>query len=151
MPNASPVELAEFAVVVPWPVQWGDQDAFGHVNNTVYFRWVETARVVYLEKINIRETTPAEPLGPILAAIGCNFRRQVRYPDTIHTGIRVTRVGRSSCDMQHVLWSEQQQAVVADGQGTIVMFDYAKNASCPIPPDVRAAIVALEIRPVEGV
>jgi acyl-CoA thioester hydrolase len=151
MTNSSPAELAEFAVVVPWPVQWGDQDAFGHVNNTVYFRWVETARIAYLEKIDLRETTPTQPLGPILAAVSCNYRRQVRFPDTIRIGVRVSRVGRSSCGMEHILWSERQQAVVADGQATIVMFDYSKNASCPIPQDIRAAIAALEQRPIEGV
>ncbi len=150
MSEASPPELAEFPVVSPWPVQWGDQDAFGHVNNTVFFRWIETARIVYLERIDLRETTPSQPLGPILASIECNYRRQVRFPDTIHTGVRVTRVGRSSCRMTHVLWSERQQAVVADGVATVVMFDYGKNASCPISRSIRENIAALERRPVEG-
>jgi len=150
MTTPPPQAFEDYAVVVPWPVQWGDQDAFGHVNNTVYFRWIETARIVYLERIGMRDTTPEQPLGPILASIGCNYRRQTRYPDTIWTGVRVTRLGRSSIAMEHKLWSEEQQAVVADGQATVVMFDYAQNASCPTPPDVRAAIARLEVRPVEG-
>ena len=145
-----PAELSEFPVVVPWPVQWGDQDSFGHVNNTIYFRWVETARIVYLEKINLSETAAETHLEPILAAINCNFRKQVHYPDTIHIGVRVTRVGRSSIAMAHKLWSERQQAVIADGDSTVVVFDYSTNHSCPVPEGVRQAISRLEHMPVEG-
>lgn len=145
-----PPELVNFKVVSAWPVQWGDQDAFGHVNNTVYFRWVETARIVYLEKINVNDTTPTQPIGPILAAISCNYRRQVTFPDTIQTGVRVTRIGRSSCTMEHRLWSKAQGALVADGEGTIVLFDYQKQRPCPIPPEIRAAIAQVEGRSIEG-
>ena len=105
MSQANVPELADYSVVVPWPVQWGDQDAFGHVNNTVYFRWVETARVVYLEKIGLDGPGPRQPLGPILAAIRCNYRQQVTYPDTIHIGLRTVRIGRTSITLEHKLWS----------------------------------------------
>jgi acyl-CoA thioester hydrolase len=145
-----PAGLADFSVISSWPVQWGDQDAFGHVNNTVYFRWIESARIVYLEHIDLGETTSTKPLGPILAAISCNYRQQVTYPDTIYTGIRVTRLGRSSCTMEHRLWSERQQKVVADGEATIVLFDYGQQQSCAIPPEIRAAIARVEGRPVPG-
>jgi acyl-CoA thioester hydrolase len=145
-----PAELAEFPIVVSWPVQWGDQDAYGHVNNTVYFRWVETARVKYLERIEPLNASGDPSLEPILAAISCNYRRQVTYPDTVRIAIRVTRIGRSSVTMEHKLWSDAQQAIVADGQGTVVAFDYATNHSFPVPAEMRAAIVRLEGRPVEG-
>jgi acyl-CoA thioester hydrolase len=146
MPDA-PGELAGFSVVVSWPVQWGDQDAYGHVNNTVYFRWVETARVKYLEQLEQLAAGAGESiLEPILASISCNYRRQVKYPDTVRIALRVTRIGRSSISMEHKLWSESQQAIVADGQGTVVTFDYTANRSCPVPPEMRAAIAQLEGR-----
>jgi len=145
-----PAELADFPVVVAWPVQWGDQDAFGHVNNTVYFRWIETARIKYLERIEPLNAAGEPALEPILAAISCNYRRQVKYPDTVRIAIRTTRIGRSSVAMEHKLWSDAQQAVVADGQSTVVTFDYAANHSCPVPADMRAAIVRLEGRMIDG-
>lgn len=157
MPVEIPAELAAYPVVVPWPVQWGDQDAYGHVNNTVYFRWVETARIAYMERLFAADDSPPSEkaaglrdIEPILAAISCNYRRQVTWPDTVRIGMRVTRIGRSSLRMEHKLWSDAQQAVVADGEGTVVTFDYAKNQSYPVPDHMRAAIVRLEGRPIEG-
>lgn len=137
-------ELAGFPVVVRWPVQWGDQDAFGHVNNTIFFRWFETARIAYLERLGLARLSTSDPLGPILAQIGCNFRRQVGYPDWVVIGTRVTRLGRTSFGMEHVLVSEAQRAVAADGQSTIVVFHYERQRPEPIPDALRAQIEAME-------
>ena len=117
--------------MIPWPVQWGEQDLFGHVNNAVFFRWFETARVAYLERIGVQSLRVGQQVGPILAAIKCNFRRQLTYPDTVEIGTRVTHVGRTSITMTHVMRSRAQGAIVADGEGTIVMFDYERGKSAP--------------------
>ena len=96
---SKPVELQEFPVVITVPVQWGDQDSFGHVNNTIPFRWFESARIAYLEQSDLGHLMDANGLGPILAAIGCNYRRQLHYPDTVHVGARVASIGRTSMVM----------------------------------------------------
>jgi acyl-CoA thioester hydrolase len=139
-----PEPLAAFPVVLVWPVQWGDQDAFGHVNNTIYFRWFESSRIAYLERIGLGDKSGGGRLGPILAAISCNYRRQLKYPDTVQIGSRVTRIGRSSIVMEHIIWSTAQQAVVAEGQGTIVVFDYQANIPNAVPDELRSAIGSLE-------
>lgn len=136
--------LAEFPVVILLPVQWGDQDAFGHVNNTVYFRWCESARIDYLDKLGLSELMRSEGIGPILAAIACNYRRPVNYPDQVQIGARITRLGRSSLTMDHVIYSETQQQIVADATSTLVVFDYSRQASHPIPDDVRQVIERME-------
>jgi acyl-CoA thioester hydrolase len=146
-----PAELAQFPAVIRLPVQWGDQDAFGHVNNIVYFRWFESARIAYLERIGLGEKhsglmTSGENLGPILAAIGCNYRRQIKYPDKVIVAARVTRIGRSSFTMQHMVWSESEQAIAADGDSTVVVFDYAANKPRRVPDEFRALIEKLENR-----
>src|SRR5678815_2496598 len=92
-----------YAVWVTLPVQWGDQDAFGHVNNTVYFRWFESARIAYGTRIELSESGDGRKIAPILAAINCNYRRQLKYPDTVHVGARIIRIGRSSLTMEHRL------------------------------------------------
>src|SRR5262245_35070253 len=117
--------LADFPVVVTLPVQWGDQDAFGHVNNTVYFRWFETARIAYCDRLGF-EGGPGR-LAPILAAISRNYRRQVKFPDTVHVGARVTSIGRSSLKMEYRLVSERLAAVAAESDSTLVAFDYVDN------------------------
>lgn len=145
-PQGIPQDLSEFPVVIRLPVQWGDQDAFGHVNNTVYFRWFESARIAYLERLNLADKNSAEHLGPILAAIGCNYRRQLHYPDTVQVGTRITRIGRTSLTAEHKIWSDAQQTIVADGQSTLVVFDYSANQPHAVPERVRSQIEALEGR-----
>lgn len=144
--SAAPEVLTGFPTVIALPVQWGDQDAFLHVNNTVYLRWCESARIAYLDQIGLSELMEREQIGPILAAISCNYRRPVTYPDTVRCGARITRLGRSSLTMEHLIYSEVQQAVAADAQSTLVVFDYRGQTSRPIPDDVRQAIEKMEGR-----
>ncbi|MFI5459118.1 MAG: acyl-CoA thioesterase [Isosphaerales bacterium] len=140
------VLLVSFPVVITIPVQWGDQDAFGHVNNTVPFRWFESARIAYSRRIGLFDLFQAERIGPILAATSCNYRRQVTFPDTVQVGIRVVRIGRSSLGMEQSVVSLDQGAVVAEGASTTVVFDYRANQSRPIPASIRSAIETLEGR-----
>jgi acyl-CoA thioester hydrolase len=145
--HAENVGLLEgYPIVVVLPVQWGDQDAFQHVNNTIYFRWFESARVAYTRKLGLTEMMIANKVGPILAATACNYRAPVTFPDTVRAGIRVARMGRSSLTMEHVIFSETQNAIVAEGTSTSVLYDYTTNQSCPIPDAIREAIEALEGR-----
>jgi acyl-CoA thioester hydrolase len=146
--NSLPTELAGQPVVVALPVQWGDQDAFGHVNNVMHFRWFETARVEYLDRAGLGDLMSAAGagIGPILASIGCNYRRQLKHPDTILVSASIAQIGRSSMRMRHLIFSQAQQAIVADGESAIVTFDYAAQKSIPVPDDVRAKIERLEGR-----
>jgi acyl-CoA thioester hydrolase len=136
--------LAKYSVVIVLPVFWGDQDAFGHVNNNAYFRWFESARIAYSQRIGLFDLFKAERIGPILASISCDYRRQINFPDMVHVGIRVARIGRASLGLEHAIFSESQAAVAAEGSSTIVVFDYRANKSQPVPPLIRQAIRDLE-------
>ena len=57
--------LAGYPLVIDWPVQWGDQDAFGHVNNTIYFRWFETVRIEYFERIGFNALLTSERIDAV--------------------------------------------------------------------------------------
>ncbi len=141
--------LATYPVVIKIPVQWGDQDAFGHVNNTVPHRWFESVRIELFGRIGLLESLKEQRIGPILAAVSCNYRRQINFPDTVHVGIRVARIGRTSIAFEHAIVSEKQQALVADGTSTTVVFDYQAGKPHPVPESVRRAIESLEARPFE--
>jgi acyl-CoA thioester hydrolase len=141
----TPAELADFPVVIQVPVLWGDQDKFAHVNNTVYFRWFESARVRYFDYVGLGEGKPEDNhLGPILAAIGANYRRPLNYPDTVLIGARVSHIGRTSLAIDHAVWSHAQQAIVADGHSTIVVFDYSVHKPHVVPDEMRRAIEKLQ-------
>jgi len=141
--------LADFPIVVSLPVQWGEQDLFGHVNNIVYFRWLETARIAYLERIGMSMMVAENGVGPILAAIRCDFRRPVTYPDTVLIGARVTRIGNSSFQMEHNIISQAENMVVAEADSTLVFLDYRAQASLSLPDSIRRAISELEGRDFE--
>jgi acyl-CoA thioester hydrolase len=136
--------VRHFPVTLDWPVQWGDQDALGHVNNTVYFRWCESARVAYFERLGLAAWMKPTELGPILAQIECNYKRQLHFPDTVTIGSRVTKLGRSSLTMQHSIVSHQQNAVVAESSSVIVVFNYLTQRPAAIPAAVRQTIEQLE-------
>jgi acyl-CoA thioester hydrolase len=133
-----------FHVWITLPIQWGDQDAFGHVNNAIYLRWFESARIEYGNRAVLSQTGTGTGVGPILAAISCNYRRQLTYPDTVHVGARITRIGNSSLKMEHRIVSQLLGAVAADGDSTLVAFDYAAQKPVPVPDVVRTAIERIE-------
>lgn len=140
--------LDGFPLFIIQPIQWGDQDAFGHVNNTIYLRWFESARIAYTDRMGLSQLMETQRIGPILAAISCSFRRQLTYPDTVRIGARISRIGRTSMVMEHRVVSERLQEIAADGDSTIVTFDYGENRSVPVPEAVRAAIHQIEGKPV---
>jgi len=133
----------DYPVIFSIPVQWGEQDLLGHVNNVVYFRWFESARILYLERIGLWNMLRDEKIGCIVAQLGCNFRRPVTFPDSVHVGARVTKVGNSSFKMEHSIFSDAL-GLVADADSTLVVYDYNTGRSCHMPSKVRAAIAALE-------
>jgi len=138
VPETVRTALVGYSSITVLPVQWGDQDAFGHVNNVVYFRWFESARIDLLNLFPSSVTMSGSGLGPILASIKCDYRRQLRFPDTVYIGSRMTRVGRSSADIGHAVISHSQEQVVAEGSSVIVIFDYTTQRVTRIPDDLRS-------------
>ena len=136
--------LQEFPVIIELPVQWGDQDALGHVNNVVFFRWWESSRIAYAERINLLGADRSERFGTVLASMKCDFRQQLLYPDSVIIGARIGRVGNSSIHIEHRLVSKQTNTVAADAVSVMVSFDFEEQTSCPISPEIRSAIRGLE-------
>jgi acyl-CoA thioester hydrolase len=136
-----------YRLVLTIPLLWGDHDEFGHVNNLVYLRWCETARVEYLRRLGMWPKLPPEKEGPILAAISCDYRFPLTYPDTVKVGVRVTRIGTSSMTMEHVVWSEQASRVAAEVTSTLVNLDYAAGRAVPVTEEQKRAIEEFEGRP----
>jgi acyl-CoA thioester hydrolase len=136
--------LADYPVVVDIPVVWGEMDAYGHVNNIVYFRYFETARMAYFEKLASPDFVNRNPLGPILASTSCRFRAPLAFPDRISVGARVARVDEDRFVMFYAVYSHRLQKLAAEGEGTIVCFDYRENRKAPLPAELRNKISELE-------
>jgi len=136
--------LAAFPVVIELPVVWGEMDAYAHVNNVVYFRYLESARVEYLRRLDWLRLQRETGIGPILAAMSCRFRKALVYPDTIEVGVRATSVGDDRLTMEHQIVSRTQGVLVAEGQGTVVSYDYNRQTKAPLPEEIRRRIAELE-------
>jgi acyl-CoA thioester hydrolase len=133
--------LAGFPIIVDVPVAWGEMDAFGHVNNIVFFRYFETARIAYLDAIDFRGE---QPVGPILASTHCRFRLPLEYPDTVRIGARATEVGADRFAMEYRIVSERLGDVAAEGGGTVVAYDYTARRKAELPTAVRQRIATVE-------
>jgi acyl-CoA thioester hydrolase len=142
--NDQHAALAGYPVVLTIPVQWGDQDAFGHVNNRVYLKWCETARVEYLVRIGQFPKLPPEGVGPILANLSCDYRRPLTYPDEVQVGARISKIGNASLRMDHVIVSRREGEVAAEASSVLVLLDYASGKTVRVPEVTRRTIRALE-------
>jgi acyl-CoA thioester hydrolase len=140
----APRHLSDYPVVVGAPVAWGDMDYFRHVNNIVFFRYFESARIEYLDRIGFREETGVEGIGPILASTQARFRRPLTYPDWVWTGARTSEICDDRFVMEYRIESSRTGEVAAEGGGIVVSYSYLNQRKAPIPEAVRRAIEALE-------
>lgn len=139
--------LSSCAIVIQVPIAWADMDAFGHVNNTVYFRFFESVRIAYLDAIGFTSGGVSGGVGPILASTHCRFRHPLRYPDSVTVGTRVPHVDADRFTMEYVVVSDARGVVAAEGGGVVVAYDYGVGSKVPIPDDVRRRMDALSRTP----
>ena len=135
---------APWPVVLEVPVAWGEMDAFGHVNNTVYFRWFESARMSYFERLGWPELQRETGIGPILHSAQARFRAPLVWPDTVLVRTRVSDVGVDRFTMLYEVQSRNLGRVAAEGSGLIVAFDYRRLEKAALPEVIRERIGELE-------
>ena len=122
------------------PIRWGDMDAFGHVNNTVYFRYMEQLRVSWLEHIGLAPGA-ADAEGPVIVNASMEFLKQLQYPGDVIGKMSVGTPGRSSFDTGFVLTrADDPHTVYARGGARCVWVNYKAGKSVPMPEKLRAAI-----------
>ncbi len=122
-------------------------DAAGHVNNVVYLRWFEHARVVYLDELHypiVMEEDKDDWPGVILAKQDCKYLRPVTYPDQITLGIKVTEMQEDRFIMHCHMYSKKHRRLVAIANATIVTYDYRHQRKAPVPDVLRDGIHQLE-------
>ncbi len=136
--------LKHCPVVIETPVAWGEMDAFRHVNNTAYFRYFESARIAYFERLNLLEYMDSTGVGPILASTSCKFKMPLTYPDEVSVGARVSKIEDDRFTMEYYVVSHKHEKVAAEGVGLIVSFNYKENKKTPIPAELKQRIEELE-------
>jgi acyl-CoA thioester hydrolase len=120
------------------PVRWGDLDAMGHVNNTIYLRYFETLRIDWLERFQAQPNPRG--VGPVMANAFCNFIRQIEFPGEIVARHYVSPPGTRSLDTWFTLsMADAPELINANGGATLVWLDFPSKKTVPLPDDVRAA------------
>src|SRR5690242_18371033 len=136
--------LADYPVVVRQAVVWGEMDSYRHVNNVVYFRYFENARLEYLRRLDWPKFEKETGIGPILATTQARFRRALTYPDTIAITARLGTLGEDRFTLEHRIFSMQLGDMATEGQGTVVAFHYERGEKVPLPEELRRRIGELE-------
>jgi acyl-CoA thioester hydrolase len=128
------VKKAVFTMTMP--IRWGDMDAMGHVNNTVYFRYLEIVRIEWMRSIGCEPDPRGE--GPVIVNAFCNFHKQLEFPGEVLATLFVSDPGRSSfeswCTLTRV---DDPDTLYASGGATTVWVNFPQQKSAPLPPRMR--------------
>lgn len=121
-------------------ISWGDMDAFGHVNNVMYYRYVENARISYFDELDIFNY----PMNIVVASNKCQYFSPVVYPDSLKIEVKILEVRNSAFCMHYILWSESQQKIVAESEAVIVCVNKGDGQKILIPPKLKHKILMLK-------
>ena len=117
-------------------IRWGDMDAMGHVNNTVYFRYLETARIEWMRKIGAHPDPKGQ--GPVILNAFCNFYKQLEYPGDVHIKIYVSEPARTTFETWGTMERADQPGVIsAAGGATVVWVDFPSQKAADLPQWMR--------------
>ena len=136
--------LEGYSVVIEIPIAWCEMDSFQHVNNAAYFRYFESARIRYSEKLGLYKQKDETGIGPILGSTSCKYRLPLTYPDTVSVGTKIIDIAEDRFTMKYVVVSHKHQKIAAEGDGVVVMYDYREGKKTAIPEEIRKRILAME-------
>ena len=138
--NVRPDELAHYPIIHHQPIHWGEMDAFNHLNNVVFYRYAESARIGYLQALGMFDGS----MVTVLAQSSCQYLRPVTYPDTLLLGVRCQRLGNTSIVIEYSYYSCAQQMIVATADAVIVRLDSNGKDKLPWTTEERERLLALE-------
>jgi acyl-CoA thioester hydrolase len=128
--------LQKFPHPITLQVQWGEMDAAQHVNNTVYLRYFEIARIEYLHSLGLIGPSPEQPVGFVVAEVSCRYKVPLTYPDDIVVGAYILPETRTetSIELYQMVYSQKLQRIAAEGRARLVSYDYDLLRKAPLPP-----------------
>ncbi len=126
------------------PTRWMDNDSYGHVNNVQYYSYFDTAVNEFLIGNGLLDIHADQVVGMVVDS-GCSYFSSVSFPDTVHVGLRVARLGNSSVRYELAIFRNDAPAPSAAGHFVHVFVDRASSRPVPIPPAVRAVLATIAV------
>ncbi|CAM2813597.1 acyl-CoA thioesterase [Pseudoalteromonas distincta] len=123
-------------------VAWADMDALQHVNNVVYLRYFEIARIDFLNKINLFDTISPNGVGPVISENNIRYKRPVTFPDTLTVGVTITDIKTDRFTMNYTVYSHVQKAITTTGTSKVVMFDFTTGQKATISEPLLSALTS---------
>jgi len=136
--------LAQFPVIIKIPILWGHMDAYQHVNNVIFFRFFESVRIAYFDRIGFTTLKNTIGIGPILASTECKYKIPLKYPDKVSIGAKITKLEEDRFTMKYILISHQLNKLAAEAKAIVVSYDYINDQKVSIPQQIRSKIIELE-------
>ena len=134
-----------FPVTLKLRIDWAELDLFGHVNNVMYVKYVQAARVNYWEQIGLYQDFLKTRKGPMLVSVNCDFKKPLFYPGAVTIKTRMEFIKNTSFGFHHVLFDDKGD-VVAESHDIMVAFDFNKNEKMPFPEELKKAVEKLEVK-----
>ena len=138
----SPPTRAEFVAFEDVHSRWMDNDAYGHINNVVYYSFFDTAVNRYLIERNVLDIAKSETIGLVIET-QCKYFSSIAYPDMIHVGLKVAHLGNSSVKYEVAIFANDDDIASALGHFVHVYVDRQTNKPTPIPQNVRVVLQGL--------
>jgi len=126
-------QLSKYKIIKKYKVHWGQMDAARHVNNTVYLRWAESARITYFEAMGMDTSFAGGGIGPILGWQDCKYIFPMTYPDTAIVGVRTLEQREDRFIMECAIFSEVHQRISAISKQSIIPYSYGELKKVGLP------------------
>ena len=143
MADAAHPRRSDFAVLRPIATRWMDNDHYGHVNNVAYYSFFDTAVNGFLIEASGTDIRDLPAIG-IVAESSCQFLSAISFPDTVHAGLAIERLGTSSIVYSIALFRGEEDAPCAVGRFVHVYVDRNTRRPVPIPGPIREVVEALK-------
>jgi acyl-CoA thioester hydrolase len=137
-----PGRRSDYVIFHPITTRWHDNDAYGHVNNVIYYAWFDTAVNAWAIREGLLDVMES-PVVAIVAETGCRYYRSIAFPERVSVGMRVSRIGRSSVTYALGVFREEEDEAAAEGHFVHVYVARATMRPVPLPERVRSALAAL--------
>ena len=121
------------------PTRWMDNDVYGHVNNVVYYSYFDTVVNQYLIEQRVLNIEASKVIG-LVVETQCQYFASITFPDVVHAGLRVTKLGNSSVRYEIGLFRNEEQTASAQGYFIHVYVDRVTRRAISLPADLRSAL-----------
>jgi acyl-CoA thioester hydrolase len=147
MQRPQPTLKSSYPHLVPLSTRWSDNDAYGHLNNVIYYSLFDTAVNRHLLDQGVLDIA-SSPIVGFVVETRCTYFASLAYPDAIEVGLKVVKLGRTSVTYEVAIFRATDDQAAAVGLFTHVYVDRASNRPAPIPEEVRALLATLAVAPV---